>query len=85
MAIGHETTVGGLVAQYPGLARVFERFGIDYCCGGKRTLEDAAARAGADSGLGSGQVEEAEQAGQRQQAQRRVPKSEQTSRPRMPQ
>jgi regulator of cell morphogenesis and NO signaling len=48
MAIGHETTVGGLVAQYPGLARVFERFGIDYCCGGKRTLEDAAARAGAD-------------------------------------
>lgn len=48
MAITHEATVGELVARHPGLARVFERFGIDYCCGGKRSLEDAAARAGAD-------------------------------------
>ncbi len=48
MATRHEPTVGELVANHPGLARVFERFGIDYCCGGKRALEDAARRAGAD-------------------------------------
>ncbi len=48
MATVHETTVGEMVTNRPGLARVFERFGIDYCCGGKRTLADAAARAGAN-------------------------------------
>ena len=36
----HET-VGGLVAERPGWARVFEEFGIDYCCGGRRTLGEA--------------------------------------------
>ena len=41
-------TVGEMVARRPAAARVFERFGIDYCCGGKRTLEDAARRAGTD-------------------------------------
>jgi regulator of cell morphogenesis and NO signaling len=41
-------TVGELVARRPAAVRVFERFGYDYCCGGKRTLEDAARRAGAD-------------------------------------
>jgi regulator of cell morphogenesis and NO signaling len=48
MATLHEATVGEMVAARPELTRVFERFGIDYCCGGKRTLADAAARAGAD-------------------------------------
>jgi regulator of cell morphogenesis and NO signaling len=31
-------TVGQLVAERPSRARVFERFGIDYCCGGKTPL-----------------------------------------------
>jgi regulator of cell morphogenesis and NO signaling len=48
MATLHEATVGELAARHPALARVFERFGIDYCCGGKRTLADAAERAGVD-------------------------------------
>lgn len=39
-------TVGEVVARAPRAARVFERVGIDYCCGGKRTLADACARAG---------------------------------------
>ncbi|MCB8931803.1 MAG: iron-sulfur cluster repair di-iron protein [Fimbriimonadaceae bacterium] len=30
--------VGQLVAEQPGRSRVFERWGIDYCCGGKKTL-----------------------------------------------
>ncbi len=34
-------TVGELVKNKPGLARVFERLGIDYCCGGKMPLEYA--------------------------------------------
>lgn len=36
-----ETTVGRLVAERPSRARVFERYGIDYCCGGGRSLEEA--------------------------------------------
>lgn len=34
-----QTTVGRLVVDRPERARIFERFGIDYCCGGKRPLE----------------------------------------------
>jgi regulator of cell morphogenesis and NO signaling len=37
------STIGEIVAAQPLLARVFERIGIDYCCGGKRTLADACA------------------------------------------
>lgn len=40
------TTVGRLVAERPSRARVFERFGIDYCCGGGRSLEEASREAG---------------------------------------
>jgi regulator of cell morphogenesis and NO signaling len=36
-----EMTVGDIVTRQPGLSRVFERLGIDYCCGGKRSLKDA--------------------------------------------
>jgi regulator of cell morphogenesis and NO signaling len=43
-----DETVGELAARMPGAERVFERFGIDYCCGGRRTLADAAAGAGAN-------------------------------------
>ena len=30
-----DTHVADLVLEQPTRARVFERFGIDYCCGGK--------------------------------------------------
>ena len=43
-----QDTVGGLVAERPGWARVFEEFGIDYCCGGRRTLQEACERRGVD-------------------------------------
>ena len=32
----------------PGAARVLERFDLDYCCGGRRTLADACAHGGLD-------------------------------------
>lgn len=35
-----ETSVGQLVAERPSRARVFEKLGIDYCCGGKRPLRE---------------------------------------------
>jgi regulator of cell morphogenesis and NO signaling len=36
-----DDTVGAVVARHPGLSRVFETMGIDYCCGGKKTLDEA--------------------------------------------
>lgn len=41
-------TVGELVAERPSRSRIFEKVGIDYCCGGKRTLESAAREASTD-------------------------------------
>ena len=34
-------TLGRLVAERPRTAAVFERLGLDYCCGGQQTLEEA--------------------------------------------
>ena len=39
-------TVHDLALEIPGATRVFENLGIDYCCGGKRSLADACAAVG---------------------------------------
>src|ERR1019366_284322 len=41
MSVTAEKTVRELALEKPGAARVFEKLGIDYCCGGKQTLEEA--------------------------------------------
>ncbi|MBI5866997.1 MAG: iron-sulfur cluster repair di-iron protein [candidate division Zixibacteria bacterium] len=41
-------TVGDIVTREPGLSRVFESLGIDYCCGGKMALGDACQRRSLD-------------------------------------
>lgn len=41
-----ETTLGAFVVARPGLTRVFEKLGLDYCCGGRRTLAAACAARG---------------------------------------
>ena len=41
-------TVGQMVVERPQRSRVFDRLRIDYCCGGKRTLEEACAKRGLD-------------------------------------
>ena len=38
-------TVRELASATPGAARVFEKFGIDYCCGGERSLAQACSAA----------------------------------------
>ena len=41
MSVTTEKTVGELALENPGATRLFERLGIDYCCGGGQTLEQA--------------------------------------------
>jgi regulator of cell morphogenesis and NO signaling len=43
------TTVGEIVAGDYRAAGVFEQFGIDFCCGGRRSLADACRAASVDS------------------------------------
>ena len=47
-ALETSNTVGEFVARHPGLSRVFEEAGIDYCCGGRRPLEEACREKGID-------------------------------------
>jgi len=41
MSLTTVKTVRELAVAVPGATQVFEKFGIDYCCGGNRTLEQA--------------------------------------------
>jgi regulator of cell morphogenesis and NO signaling len=41
MTVATEKTVRDLALENPASTRVFEKFGIDYCCGGKKSLEEA--------------------------------------------
>lgn len=43
MSISPETLVGELAAAQPGSIRVFQSYGIDFCCGGKRPLGEVCA------------------------------------------
>jgi len=45
MSIATSKTVGEIAAEMPNATREFERLGIDYCCGGSRTLGEACAEA----------------------------------------
>jgi regulator of cell morphogenesis and NO signaling len=41
-------TLADYVTANPSTARVFERYGLDYCCHGNRSLDDACTEAGLD-------------------------------------
>lgn len=45
MAIAASKTVGEIAAENPETTREFEKLGIDYCCGGSRSLAEACAQA----------------------------------------
>ena len=46
MTINPTKTVGELAVELPGATRVFEKLGIDYCCGGEKPLNQACSSAG---------------------------------------
>ncbi len=55
MAVGESMTafqssdaIGDLVARCESLSGLFEKEGIDYCCGGRETLDDACRKKGID-------------------------------------
>jgi regulator of cell morphogenesis and NO signaling len=48
-AINVDDTLAELVTADPSLAREFERFGLDYCCGGGKTIEEVCATRGLDA------------------------------------
>ena len=48
VTIDASTTLAEAVEAFPQLAREFERRGLDYCCGGQRTLADACGLIGLD-------------------------------------
>jgi regulator of cell morphogenesis and NO signaling len=48
MIIESTKTVGEIALEQPQATKVFEAMKIDYCCGGKQTLEEACASAGVD-------------------------------------
>jgi regulator of cell morphogenesis and NO signaling len=52
-----ETTVARLVTERPGRSRVFEKMGIDYCCGGDRPLGGVCAEKGLDAEVVAGMLE----------------------------
>ncbi len=41
MIVAADKTVRDLAQEFPGAARVFEKFGINYCCAGDRDLQTA--------------------------------------------
>jgi regulator of cell morphogenesis and NO signaling len=43
-----DTTLGDIVATNPAAARVLDRLGLDFCCHGDRTLDEASRAAGLD-------------------------------------
>lgn len=44
-----QTTVGEIVRTFPARSRIFESLGIDYCCGGKKSLAEVCQAKGLDS------------------------------------
>lgn len=48
MTIQKEITIGEVVAQNFKAAQVFEQFGLDFCCGGKKSIDAACSDKGLD-------------------------------------
>ena len=57
-----DRTVGEIVAENPSQARVFQVFGIDFCCQGGRTLKEACEKKSVDLGTVLDQLEAAKAA-----------------------
>lgn len=51
-----DLTLGELAARQPEAIEVLERFGLDYCCGGRRTLGEACRASGVDPATVQGAI-----------------------------
>lgn len=60
MSITAEKTVRDIAVERPQSIRVFEKFGIDYCCGGQKPLQEACLKNGADANAVLKAIEELE-------------------------
>jgi regulator of cell morphogenesis and NO signaling len=52
-------TIRDIALEAPATTRVFEEFKIDYCCGGRRSVEDACAASGIDPRILMDRIENA--------------------------
>ncbi len=52
-------TIREIALETPETTRVFEEFKIDYCCGGKKSIEEACAEAGIDPSVVAARIESA--------------------------
>jgi regulator of cell morphogenesis and NO signaling len=59
MQIAEKVTVAEIAANSLAAVRVFEKHGIDYCCGGKRPLVDVCREKGLDAELVQGELDTA--------------------------
>lgn len=60
MSVATAKTVRDLALEFPNATRVFEKLGIDYCCGGQKSLEEACAAADLDVNQVIDSLEQAE-------------------------
>lgn len=60
-----DRTLGELVAEIPSAAQIFHQRGLDYCCGGERSLEQACASAGLDPRVVLAEIQASTAAGDR--------------------
>lgn len=49
ITVNSTRSVGELAAEVPGAAQIFQRANIDFCCGGKQSLEQACTAQGLDA------------------------------------
>lgn len=61
-AFDSNVTIGAMVADQPHRSRVFEELGIDYCCGGRKPLEQACRERGLDVVDVLGRIKESDRA-----------------------
>lgn len=59
ITLSHESTVGQIAAKTPASVRVFEKYGIDFCCGGSVAFDQACRNHGADPDTLRLEIEEA--------------------------
>lgn len=62
MSLTTAKTVREVALEHPAATRVFEKLGIDYCCGGNRSLEEACEKANVPAFLVMDTLEMAEEA-----------------------